>query len=130
MRLIRFPVAVLLQWVKLNQRRNSIKYFSVKTNLNQDIDFSSFNNLVVPIQEVKNSGYCSILQKCFLYSDPICFENIDLESDVPREAIKKYITDFRPDPTYLLNSLKEVGTDYIRSIFGRGEIKLCDMPLT
>ena len=115
----------LLQWIKENRRLNSIKYFSVKTNLNQNTDFSGFTNVVIPVQENKPYGHCKFLRDTFEFTEPVSLNDFKVSTEIPQEDISNYIQTFNPNPAYLLNSLKEIGDDYLRSAFGRSEIFLC-----
>lgn len=115
----------LLEWVRHNKRLNAIKYFSVKAHLNQDADYSKFINIVFPVQEIKDTGYCSHLSSSFAYTNPKRFADIDTTSEISQEGFKNYIMNFRPDISILLSELKGFEKDYTKSHFGRFEINLC-----
>lgn len=115
----------LLDWVRQNKRLNAIKYFSVKTHLNQGDDYSLFTNIVFPVQEIKDTGYCSHLSSSFAYTNPRRFADIDTTSEIAQEDFENYIMNFRPDTFRLLSELKGFDEGYTKSHFGRFEIKAC-----
>lgn len=115
----------LLIWARENGRIDAIKYFSVKTHLNQEIDSSSFWNVVIPVQETKNDGFCSILSSIFKLTEPICVADIDETKPKAQEDVENYIMKFHPDMSVLLSPLKEFPILYTDSKFGRTDIYLC-----
>lgn len=115
----------LLEWVRQNKELNGIKYFSVKTHLHQNIDYSSFINIVIPVQEIKDTGYCSHLTNSFAYTNPRCFADIDTTNTIPQEEIENYIMNYRHATSLLLNDLKDFEKGYLHSHFGRFEIIKC-----
>lgn len=112
----------LLEWVRQNKKLNAIKYFSVKTHLFQNIDSSSFINVVIPVQEIKNNGYCSLLEDSFAYTNPRCFADIQ---PISQKDIENYVLNYRGASSLLLNSLKDFDKGYIHSNFGHYEIISC-----
>lgn len=115
----------LLDWVRQNKRLNAIKYFSVKAHLNQDADFSKFINIVFPVQEIKDTGYCSHLSSSFAYTNPKRFADIDTTSEISQDGFENYIMNFRPETSILLSELKGFEQGYTKSHFGRFEINMC-----
>lgn len=115
----------LLDWVRQNKRLNAIKYFSVKAHLNQDADYSEFVNIVFPVQEIKDTGYCSHLSSSFSYTNPKRFADVDTTSEITQESFKNYIMNFRPEKSILFNKLKSFEGVYVKSHFGRFEIDAC-----
>lgn len=115
----------LLDWVRQNKRLNAIKYFSVKTHLNQESDYSLFTNVVFPVQEIKDSGFCSHLTNCFAYTNPRRILDIDVSSEIVQTEFENYFKNFRPDIFRLLGELKGFEEGYAKSLFGRYEIKSC-----
>jgi hypothetical protein len=115
----------LLDWVRQNKRLNAIKYFSVKTHLNQDNDYSKFVNIVFPVQEIKDTGYCSHLSSSFAYTNPRCFADIEITSEIAKEDYENYIMNFHPETSLLLSELKGFDKGYTQSHFGRFEMNAC-----
>ncbi len=113
----------LLDWVRSNKNFNCIKYFSIKTNLFQNIDNSSFTNVVIPVQEIQEKGFCNTLLKSLSFTEPECMNNIDNSAKISKDEIENYIQNYRHDSLLFIN-LKDFEDDYLQSKFGRMEIKL------
>jgi len=115
----------LLIWARENGRIDAIKYFSVKTHLNQKIDSSSFWNVVIPVQESKNDGFCSTLFSIFKLTAPVRVADIDETQPKVKSDVENYIMKFHPDPSVLLSPLKDFPTLFTDSKFGRTDMYLC-----
>jgi len=124
---------LLLQWVRQTKDIDGIKYFSVRTNFSSEHDFSEWANYAFPVKESKSQGLCDSLTKSFSVTEPVSWEmltlanpDIVLHSDHKFEKVGLKLG-FDNMGAYL-EFVKGKETIYWRTIFGKIEIEMADLP--
>ncbi len=77
---------LLLEWVKDSEQYFGIKYLSTQTSLldkNALHLYTNFYNCVIPVKEVKESGYCESLRSKIQWTDPINYHALKLLNAMP-----------------------------------------------
>lgn len=124
----------LLQWVRQNKNIDGIKYFSVRTNISSEHDLSKFANYAFPVKETKSIGLCENLVKSFSITEPVSWEMLTLANPEivlhDNEKFAKASTKLGFDNMGAwLELVKGNETIYWRTIFGKIEIEMANMPL-
>jgi hypothetical protein len=124
----------LLQWVRQNKNIDGIKYFSVRTNISSEHDLSKFANYAFPVKETKSNGLCENLAQSFSITEPVSWEMLTLANpDIvlhDKEKFAKAATKLGFDNMgAYLELVKGKETIYWRTIFGKIEIEMADIPL-
>lgn len=65
---------LLLQWIRNNKAVHGIKFSSTHIDLKEKKSIGDFFNLVIPVIENKETGYCSELSKLFKMTDVLSWQ--------------------------------------------------------
>lgn len=128
-----FP-QMLLEWVRMSQDLDGIKYFSSHTNRNE-LGYGSFINYAIPVKKIKESGWCSQLTYDLPMTKSINWKKLITSN--PEIVKAKYSEGngdlnkkgyYRGLPKILfMNSENGKKEWYVDSIFGKLEVELISM---
>lgn len=65
---------LLLQWIRNSKKIDAIKFSSSHIELAETLSKGEFYNLVIPVKENKESGYCSDLSKMFMMTEVLSWQ--------------------------------------------------------
>ncbi|WP_418512027.1 hypothetical protein [Corallibacter sp.] len=118
---------LLLQWVTNSEHIDGIQYISNKTKYSiKPVTFESETNIVIPIKEFKDKGYCPVLSSKIKLTQPISYNLLDLTNSEIKSKQKKSIWNSKKDKK-TIELIKGNRTDYSETKFGILESKLQEM---
>jgi hypothetical protein len=74
---------LLLQWIRNNRVVNGIKFSSTHIDLNETKSDGDFYNIVIPVVDNKEYGYCNSISKMFNMTDVLSWQLHQFSSGAP-----------------------------------------------
>lgn len=116
---------MVLQWVIESDNIDGVQFKSNRIKYNST-NVGSFNNVAIPVKEIKEKGYCNYLSNKITFSEPLSWSLLDISEPISNKR-KEKVEDIKVEDIRIASFIELINgekSDYFSTKFGIMENRL------